>query len=197
MTGRKNLRQFRKELFSRIEQVDQLAAGPVQDDDELWAYYPHVAEAVAERAARLGWADVVQLYVSTPFFGRPSRLRNFLLVCAARCRTAAGHAGRRSARSSKVTSNSESLLTVGEAAGQLAVSVSTVRNLVDAGRIAVQRIGTGRGVLRIRPADLAAFQQSLQPDNGRDLDPRKVSLQTLRELAKPKESRPRRRATSP
>jgi excisionase family DNA binding protein len=47
------------------------------------------------------------------------------------------------------------LLTVKQAAERLNVSIRTVYDLCDNGRLRCQRIGVGRGTIRIRPADLA------------------------------------------
>jgi len=46
------------------------------------------------------------------------------------------------------------LLTVREAAGRLGVSSKTIYALVAAGKLRHQRVGNGRGAIRIRPADL-------------------------------------------
>jgi excisionase family DNA binding protein len=47
-------------------------------------------------------------------------------------------------------------LTVKQAADRLGVSSRTIYDLVESGRLKCQRIGTGRGTIRIRPADLDA-----------------------------------------
>ncbi len=48
-------------------------------------------------------------------------------------------------------------LTVKQAADRLGVSARTVYDLVECGRLKCQRIGKGRGTIRIRPADLDAY----------------------------------------
>ena len=50
-------------------------------------------------------------------------------------------------------------LTVKEAAARLNVSARTVYDLVRSGRLHAQRIGNGRGAIRIAPADLANISQ--------------------------------------
>jgi excisionase family DNA binding protein len=45
-------------------------------------------------------------------------------------------------------------LTVQQAADRLGVSGRTIYDLCDSGDLKHQRIGTGRGTIRIRPADL-------------------------------------------
>ena len=49
------------------------------------------------------------------------------------------------------------LLTVQQTAEKLGVSPRTIYDLCDAGRLKCQRIGTGRGTIRIRPTDLDAY----------------------------------------
>lgn len=51
-------------------------------------------------------------------------------------------------------------LTVSQVATRLSVSAKCVYELCQSGRLKHQRIGKGRGTIRIRPADLAAFEQS-------------------------------------
>jgi excisionase family DNA binding protein len=46
-------------------------------------------------------------------------------------------------------------LTVDEAAQHLGISHRTVYDLVRSGRLRAQRVGNGRGIIRIAPADLA------------------------------------------
>ena len=48
----------------------------------------------------------------------------------------------------------ETPLTVKEAAKRLAVSTDTIYELCESGKLPHQRIGKGRGTIRIRPADL-------------------------------------------
>lgn len=52
------------------------------------------------------------------------------------------------------------MLTIRACAAELGVSPSTVYQLVRAGRLAHARIGVGRGVIRISPADLAAYLET-------------------------------------
>ncbi len=55
-------------------------------------------------------------------------------------------------------------LTVKQAADRLGVSSRTVYDLVECGRLKCQRIGKGRGTIRIRPADLDAYSsESSEP----------------------------------
>jgi excisionase family DNA binding protein len=48
-------------------------------------------------------------------------------------------------------------LTVDEAAQHLGISQRTVYDLVRSGRLRAQRVGNGRGIIRIAPADLATI----------------------------------------
>ncbi len=47
-----------------------------------------------------------------------------------------------------------SVLTVRQASERMGVSPRTIYDLCDSGRLRCQRIGTGRGTIRIRPSDL-------------------------------------------
>jgi excisionase family DNA binding protein len=47
-----------------------------------------------------------------------------------------------------------SVLTVRQASERMGVSSRTIYDLCDSGRLRCQRIGTGRGTIRIRPSDL-------------------------------------------
>ncbi|MBX9790058.1 MAG: helix-turn-helix domain-containing protein [Pirellulales bacterium] len=52
----------------------------------------------------------------------------------------------------------DELLTVKQVAARLAVSPDAVYEMVESGKLSHQRIGKGRGTIRIRPSDLDAFQ---------------------------------------
>lgn len=83
-------------------------------------------------------------------------------------------------------------LKVAEAAARLSVSQATVYDLINSGRLPSHRIGGGRGTLRIRAADLQAFQSCAISD-GESENPASVTLTMIREAAKPRASRRRRR----
>jgi excisionase family DNA binding protein len=51
--------------------------------------------------------------------------------------------------------DADDALTVQQAAERLLVSVRTIYSLVRSGRLHAQRLGSGRGTIRIAPADLA------------------------------------------
>jgi excisionase family DNA binding protein len=86
-------------------------------------------------------------------------------------------------------------LSIAKAAHELGVSKTTVRNLIALGTIRSHRIGTGRGRIRIRREDLNEYQESVHAaGNARQVLKSGVTLETLRELAKPLASRPRPRA---
>lgn len=52
------------------------------------------------------------------------------------------------------------MLTVDQAASQLQVSRSLVYSLIEAGKLKCHRIGTGRGTIRLSPADIELFLAS-------------------------------------
>ena len=51
------------------------------------------------------------------------------------------------------------LLTVAAVADQLSISASLVYQLVESGKLAVHRIGNGRGAIRFSPQDVEAYVQ--------------------------------------
>jgi excisionase family DNA binding protein len=55
------------------------------------------------------------------------------------------------------TAPPSAMITVRDTAARLGVSPHTIYDLVQSGRLPCQRIGTGRGTIRIRLADLDAF----------------------------------------
>ena len=57
-----------------------------------------------------------------------------------------------------------SLLTVEDVAERLACSASLVYQLVDAGKIAVHRIGNGRATIRFRPEDVEEYLAACRQD---------------------------------
>lgn len=52
------------------------------------------------------------------------------------------------------------LLTVADAAKRLNISTSLVYQLVESGKIAVHRVGTGRGTIRFRVEDIDSYIDS-------------------------------------
>ena len=67
------------------------------------------------------------------------------------------------AKRAKVANSADVLLlNVREVAAALGVSVRTVHRMIDDGRLPAVRLG---GSVKVRPADLRAFVQSLPPAN--------------------------------
>jgi excisionase family DNA binding protein len=60
------------------------------------------------------------------------------------------------------------------------VGKATVYELIASGKLPAHRVGNGRGTIRVRPEDLAAFEQSSLPAAG---DAGDWSLARIRELA--------------
>jgi len=56
------------------------------------------------------------------------------------------------------------LLTVREVSTRLRVSPSLVYQLVEAGKLACHRIGTGRGAIRVSSSDLEAYLQGCRSE---------------------------------
>jgi excisionase family DNA binding protein len=59
------------------------------------------------------------------------------------------------------------MLSVRAVAERLGVSQRTVRNLIDRGKLPASKIGIGRGVPRVDPADLKRFQKQSAGANWR------------------------------
>ncbi|HTU26191.1 MAG TPA: helix-turn-helix domain-containing protein [Pirellulales bacterium] len=78
----------------------------------------------------------------------------------------------------------DALLSVDQAAKRLSVRPSTVRILIGSGKLGAIRVGAGRGAIRIRPQDIDAFEREAPPAG--ELQDEPVSMETIRELAKPK-----------
>ena len=70
--------------------------------------------------------------------------------------------------------------TIAEAAEYLSLGERTVRRLVDDGQLRHHRAGSGRGTIRIRPDDLAAFQRQTAT-TGKSEKPR-ITLAALQAL---------------
>jgi excisionase family DNA binding protein len=83
-----------------------------------------------------------------------------------------------------------SLLTVKEAAERLSVGTTTNRELLATGKLGGVRVGLGRGAIRIRPEDIDAFKRDALPAGTADSGG--VSIETIRQLAKPASKRTRR-----
>ena len=99
-------------------------------------------------------------------------------------------------RTPDASSESSRLFSIKEVARRLSVSPTTVHNLIDVGKLAALRIGTGRGRLRIRPDDLESFQREAEREASK-APKGQATLSELRELVKGPAVRPRRRAASP
>ena len=82
------------------------------------------------------------------------------------------------------------LLTIDQAADRLAVSVSTVRNLVASGKLGGVRVGVGRGAIRIRPADIDAYNRDAQPAG--KVEAAGVTIETLEAMVAGERRRRRR-----
>ncbi len=70
-----------------------------------------------------------------------------------------------------INQSSFHLLTVAEAADQLAISASLLYQHVQSGRLAHYRLGAGKGAIRICPNDLATFLQSMRNEAQRKSSP--------------------------
>ncbi len=64
-----------------------------------------------------------------------------------------------------------SLLTVNDAAERLSISTSLVYHLVESGKIAVLRVGNGRGTIRFRVEDIDAYIEGCRVDAKSRLTP--------------------------
>ena len=63
------------------------------------------------------------------------------------------------------------MFTVKQAAERLRVSLSTIYNLVESGRLHCHRIGLGRGAVRITEDQLQAYLKSTEQRGDRDVPP--------------------------
>jgi excisionase family DNA binding protein len=79
------------------------------------------------------------------------------------------------------------LMTVQDVAALLGVSKSLVYQLVETGKIACHKVGTGRGIIRFRDADVEAYLKSCRvekceqaPDGTAGFEPRSFSVYVTR-----------------
>jgi excisionase family DNA binding protein len=102
----------------------------------------NIAEQAGERAMKLGLADLHAKSLPLIGFADPLEVKTYLAECVQTCQTPKAVSGQ---------------LSVAEAADRLGVSPRTLYRLCAEGRLPHQHLGTGRGTIRIRPEDLAAF----------------------------------------
>ena len=98
-----------------------------------------IVDSVRDRAAKFGLVELVR---KAPKDSSLDEARLFLAEALAACKTT-------QARPEKAD-----WLTVKQAAERLNVSKWTIYDLCDSGRLRCQRVGIGRGTIRICPSDL-------------------------------------------
>jgi excisionase family DNA binding protein len=105
-----------------------------------------IAEQAGERAMKLGLPLLHAKSMPLIGFADPLEVKTFLAECVQAC---------------GAIRDTSDLLTVAEVADRLGVSPRTLYRLCDEGKLPHQHIGSGRGTIRIRPEDLAAFAQKV------------------------------------
>lgn len=133
---RKQMRRL-SDLYGRFDIESTLV-------QEVYQAAGKIAEEAGERAMRLGLPDLHAKSLALIGLADPFEVKTFLAECVQAC---------------QVLGEREGLLTVAEAADRLGVSPRTLYRLCDDGKLPHQHLGTGRGTIRIRPEDLAAFAQ--------------------------------------
>lgn len=112
--------------------------------EEVYQAAGRIAEEAGERAMQLGLPDLHSKSLPMIGFADPFEVKTFLALCV---------------QASQAPKDKDGLLTVAEAADRLGVSPRTVYRLCDEGKLPHQHLGSGRGTIRIRPEDLAAFER--------------------------------------
>lgn len=152
---------LRKQMRRLTDHYGQLDVEPSLVE-EIYQASGKIAEEVGERAMKLGLPDLHAKSLPLIGFADPFEVKTFLAECVQAC------------ESPKDTSD---LLTVTEAADRLGVSSRTLYRLCAEGRLPHQHLGTGRGTIRIRAEDLAAFARKTA-EHARPKD--RVTLEHLR-----------------
>lgn len=134
---------LRKAMRRLTELYERLTLEPTLVQ-EVYLAAGAIAEEAGERAMKLGLPELHAKSVPLLGVADPFAVKTFLAECVRICQPTKGE---------------DDLLTVASAADRLGVAPRTVYRLCDDGQLPHQHIGSGRGTIRIRPADLAALEK--------------------------------------
>jgi excisionase family DNA binding protein len=131
------MKAFKKWLTQQLAELDKLHDLWL-DLDEPWNTVQCIVQEAADRAAKLGLLEVCRKSREIKQ-GNIQEARWFIGECL---------------RAIEAGKPKSGMLTVREAADQWNISQRTIYDLIECGRLRCQRIGKGRGTIRIKPTDL-------------------------------------------
>lgn len=106
-----------------------------------------IAQEAGIRAGKLGLADLHDETVDLIGGADPYAVQTFLAKCIQAC---------------QVPKSDDDLLTVDDVANRLNVAPRTAYRLCEEGQLPHRHVGSGRGTIRVRPEDLAAFERKTE-----------------------------------
>jgi len=162
-----NLRPYLAWLRKQLSELDEIWDN--LDREPALVHEIHIAagamaEEAGERAVKLGLPDLHAK--SLPLIGQadPHQVKTFLSECIQACQPAKAK---------------DDWLTVADVADQLGVAPRTVYRLREEKKLPHQHVGSGRGTIRVRPADLVALEKKMA-DSGKSKQ--RITLEQLRAL---------------
>jgi excisionase family DNA binding protein len=158
---KKYLTWLHKQMRRLTAIYEQLDSEPMLVQ-EVYQAAGNIAEDAGERAMRLGLPGLHAKSLAFVGLADPFEVKTFLSECVRACQAPKGE---------------DYLLSVAEAADRLGVSPRTLYRLCGEGKLPHQHIGSGRGTIRIRPEDLAAFERTIA-DHAKPK--KRVTLEQLR-----------------
>lgn len=160
MNSASYLTWLRKQL-PKLDSIYETTALEPMQDRAVYMDAAAIAEEVGQRAAKLGLAEIHAK--SLPFAGEadPREVKTFVAECIKACQP------------------SSDWLTVADVAARLNVAPRTVYRLCEEKKLPHQRVGSGRGTIRVRPADLVALEKKIA-ESGKPKG--RITLDQLRAL---------------